>query len=144
MTLAKTGDTVSIHYTGTLEDGTVFDSSVEREPLQFELGSGQVIKGFDSGITGMSVGEKKSLVIPPEEAYGLVNPELVSELPRDQFPDNIKLEKDLVLQSKTPDGHIVTVVVTDLTDTSVTIDANPPLAGKTLNFDVELMKITQL
>lgn len=144
MTLAKSGDTVSIHYTGTLEDGTVFDSSVEKEPLLFKLGSGQVIKGFDSGITGMSVGEKKSLVIPPEEAYGIINPELISELGRDQFPDNIELEKDLVLQSKTPDGNVVTVVVTDLTDSMVTIDANPPMAGKTLNFDVELMKISEI
>jgi peptidylprolyl isomerase len=144
MTLAKSGDTVSIHYTGTLEDGTVFDSSVEKEPLLFKLGSGQVVKGFDSGITGMSVGEKKSLVIPPEEAYGIINPELISELGRDQFPDNIELEKDLVLQSKTPDGHVVTVVVTNLTDSMVTIDANPPLAGKTLNFDVELMKISEI
>ncbi|MCP3924339.1 MAG: peptidylprolyl isomerase [Desulfobacterales bacterium] len=141
MANAKSGDTVSIHYTGKLEDGTVFDSSEDKEPLVFEIGSGAVIKGFDDGVTGMDLGEKKSLVIPPEEAYGLVNPDLLSEIARDQFPDEITLEKDLVLQSKTPDGHVVTVVVTELTDTTATIDANPPLAGKTLYFDVELMKI---
>lgn len=138
---AQAGDTVRIHYTGTLSDGTVFDSSEGRDPLEFTLGSGQVIKGFDDGVTGMAVGEKKSINIPCDDAYGPINPAMMQDVPRSQIPDEIPLELGLMLQMQGPDGHVLPVKVVNLTDDSVTLDANHELAGKDLTFALELVAI---
>lgn len=141
MTLAKSGDTVRIHYTGTLDDGSQFDSSVGRDPLQFTLGSGQVIPGFDSGVTGMTVGEQKSITIPAAEAYGERQEDACQPVPRADIPADIPLEVGLQLQMQTPSGQVVPVVVAEITEESVVLDANHPLAGKDLTFALELVEI---
>ena len=141
MSAAKSGDTVSIHYTGTLDDGSQFDSSAGREPLEFTLGSGQVIAGFDAAVTGMAVGDKKSVRMEADEAYGERREELVQEVPRSALPDEIKPEEGMALQSQSPEGHIMNLIVTGVSDDSITVDANHPLAGQALSFDIELVKI---
>jgi peptidylprolyl isomerase len=141
MTQAKAGDTVAIHYTGTLADGSQFDSSEGRDPLRFTLGSGQIIAGLDAAITGMSQGEKKSVTIVAAEAYGDHRPEAVQAVPRAQIPAEIPLEVGGGLQVQTPDGQTIPVTVTSVTDEEVTLDANHPLAGKDLTFAVELVEI---
>ena len=141
MTRAKAGDTVAIHYTGTLADGSQFDSSEGRDPLRFTLGSGQIIAGLDAAITGMSQGEKKSVTIAAAEAYGDHRPEAVQAVPRAQIPAEIPLEVSGGLQVQTPDGQTIPVTVTSVTDEEVTLDANHPLAGKDLTFAVELVEI---
>ncbi|MBE1288692.1 MULTISPECIES: FKBP-type peptidyl-prolyl cis-trans isomerase [Roseobacteraceae] len=141
MTQAKAGDTVAIHYTGTLADGSQFDSSEGRDPLRFTLGSGQIIAGLDAAITGMSQGEKKSVTIAAAEAYGDHRPEAVQAVPRAQIPAEIPLEVGGGLQVQTPDGQTIPVTVTSVTDEEVTLDANHPLAGKDLTFAVELVEI---
>ena len=141
MTQAKAGDTVAIHYTGTLADGSQFDSSEGRDPLRFTLGSGQIIAGLDAAITGMSQGEKKSVTIAAAEAYGDHRPEAVQAVPRAQIPAEIPLEVGGGLQVQTPDGQTIPVTVTSVTDEEVTLDANHPLAGKDLTFAVELIEI---
>ena len=141
MTQAKAGDTVAIHYTGTLTDGSQFDSSEGRDPLRFTLGSGQIIAGLDAAITGMSQGEKKSVTIAAAEAYGDHRPEAVQAVPRAQIPAEIPLEVGGGLQVQTPDGQTIPVTVTSVTDEEVTLDANHPLAGKDLTFAVELVEI---
>ncbi len=141
MTAAKSGDKVRIHYTGTLSDGTQFDSSEGRDPLEFQLGSGQVIKGFDDGVTGMTVGEKKTVNIPCEDAYGPANDAMKQDVPRDQIPAEIPLEVGLMLQMQGPDGQVLPVKVVNITDEAVTLDANHELAGKDLTFALELVSI---
>jgi peptidylprolyl isomerase len=141
MTQAKSGDTVRIHYTGTLNDGSTFDSSAGRDPLEFTLGSGQVIPGFDSGVTGMSVGEKKTINIPADDAYGQVDPDARQAVPRDQIPADIPLEIGTMLQMQAPTGQIVQVAVVEVSETEVMLDANHPLAGKDLTFELELVEI---
>lgn len=141
MTAAKSGDKVSIHYTGTLSDGTTFDSSAGREPLEFQLGSGQVIKGFDDGVTGMAVGEKKTVNIPCEDAYGPANPDMIQDVPREQIPVEIPLEVGLMLQMQGPGGQVLPVKVIKISDEAVTLDANHDLAGEDLTFDLELVSI---
>lgn len=141
MTAAKSGDTVRIHYTGTLSDGTQFDSSAGRDPLEFQLGSGQVIKGFDEGVTGMTVGEKKTVNIPCEDAYGPANDAMKQDVPREQIPAEIPLEVGLMLQMQGPDGQVLPVKVVNITDEAVTLDANHELAGKDLTFALELVSI---
>ena len=141
MTQAKAGDTVRLHYTGTLEDGTTFDSSAGRDPLQFTVGSGESIPGLDREIAGMAVGDTKQVTVAPEDAYGAHDPARQQVVPRDQIPDNIPTEPGTQLQLQTPDGQAVPVVVTGRTETEVTLDANHPLAGKALIFDVELVEI---
>lgn len=141
MTQAKAGDTVAIHHTGTLADGSQFDSSEGRDPLRFTLGSGQIIAGLDAAITGMSQGEKKSVTIAAAEAYGDHRPEAVQAVPRAQIPAEIPLEVGGGLQVQTPDGQTIPVTVTSVTDEEVTLDANHPLAGKDLTFAVELVEI---
>jgi len=141
MTQAKAGDTVAIHYTGTLADGSQFDSSEGRDPLRFTLGSGQIIAGLDAAITGMSQGEKKSVTIAAAEAYGDHRPEAVQAVPRAQIPAEIPLEVGGGLQVQTPDGQTIPVTVTAVTDEEVTLDANHPLAGSDLTFAVELVEI---
>ncbi|MCP9482721.1 peptidylprolyl isomerase [Shimia sp. CNT1-13L.2] len=141
MTVAKSGDKVRIHYTGTLSDGSVFDSSEGREPLEFTLGSGQVIPGFDAGVTGMSVGEKKTVEIPCDQAYGPSHPEAIQDVPREQIPAEIPLEVGLQLQMQAPTGQVVPVTVVKITEEAVTLDANHALAGKDLTFALELVEI---
>jgi len=141
MTAAKQGDTVAIHYTGTLDDGSVFDSSDGRDPLEFEVGSGQIIPGLDSEIPGMRVGDKKTVVIEPEQAYGPVNPDAKQTVPRSDIPAEIPLEVGLTLQAQTSQGQAIPVTVVELSDESVVLDANHPLAGKTLTFAIELVSI---
>lgn len=141
MSDAKTGDTVRIHYTGTLADGSTFDTSSGREPLEFTVGSGQIIPGLESAITGMSVGEKKVVEVPATDAYGEHNPEGVQSVPREQVPEHIPLDPGTQLQVQTGDGRTLPVTVTDVTEEVVTLDANHPLAGKDLTFEVELVEI---
>lgn len=141
MTTAKSGDKVRIHYTGTLSDGSVFDSSEGRDPLEFTLGSGQVIPGFDTGVTGMEVGEKKTIEIPCDQAYGPSNPGAIQDVPRDQIPAEIPLEVGLQLQMQSPQGQVIPVTVIKVTEEAVTLDANHALAGKDLTFALELVSI---
>lgn len=142
MTQAKQGDTVQIHYTGKLEDGTVFDSSEGREPLSFTVGNGQVIPGFEEAVIGMTADEKKNVTIPVDKAYGPRNEELIIEVPRDQVPPDINPEVGQKLQMQGPDNQMIVVEVTGVTDEQVTLDANPPLAGKDLVFDIEMVAIS--
>lgn len=142
MTEVKSGDTVHIHYTGTLADGSVFDSSEGRDPLEFTVGSGQVIKGMDEGLPGMKVGDKKRLEIPADDAYGPLNPDARQSIPREGIPDEIPLEVGIQLQMQSPEGHVLPVTVVEVTEATVTLDANHPLAGKDLNFDIELVSIS--
>ena len=141
MRQAQEGDTVRIHYTGTLDDGTQFDSSTDQDPIEFTLGSKAVIPGFETGVTGMEVGDQKTIHIPAEEAYGERNDALVEEVPLQHFPDDMELEVGMHLQAQSPNGENFNVVVTALSDGSATIDGNHPLAGEALNFDLELVEI---
>jgi len=141
MSLAKDGDKVKIHYKGTLEDGTVFDSSEGREPLEFAIGSGQVIVGFDEAVRGMEVGQKKNVTIPVDKAYGPRNEDMVMEVPKDQVPPDLNPEVGMKLQMGGANGEIILVSVVDVTESHITLDANPPLAGKDLNFDIELVEV---
>ena len=142
MAQAQQGNVVQVHYTGTLQDGTQFDSSRGREPIQFTVGGGQMIPGFDKGVEGMSVGDTKTITIPPEEAYGEHSDEMVLKAPRDQFPPDIEPEVGMQLELRQPDNQVVGVVITEVNDSEVTLDANHPLAGETLIFDVELMSVS--
>jgi len=141
MTEVKSGDTVAIHYTGTLLDGPPFDSSAGREPLEFEVGSGHIIPGLDVALPGMLVGQKKTVRIACLDAYGPLKPEMRQAIPREGIPDDITLEVGMQLQMQTPDGQALPVMVVDLDEATVTLDANHPLAGKDLQFDIELVKI---
>ncbi|MBU0485889.1 MAG: peptidylprolyl isomerase [Proteobacteria bacterium] len=141
MSQAKAGDVVSVHYTGSLTDGTVFDSSNERDPLELELGSGMVIEGFDEALVGMKVGEKKTVKIPVAKAYGEHNPDMVMQFDRDQFPPEIDPVIGQKIELNHESGQTIIVVVTEVGAKKVTLDANPPLAGKDLIFDLEVMAI---
>lgn len=141
MSQAKSGDTVKIHYTGTLEDGTQFDSSKDRDPLEFELGSGQVIPGFEKAVDGMSVGEEKSVTITSDEAYGPRREQMVQELPKTALPPDLEPETGMELQAQGQDGQPIHLTVTEVGDETITVDANHPLAGKDLQFDIELVAI---
>lgn len=141
MTEVKTGDTVRIHYTGTLQDGTTFDSSEGRDPLEFQVGSGQIIPGLDVAMPGMAVGEKKTVEVPCDQAYGPVNPEMRQAVPREGIPAEIPLEVGTQLQMQTPEGQVMPVTVVDVAEAEVTLDANHPLAGQDLRFDIELVEV---
>lgn len=141
MSQAKSGDTVRIHYTGTLEDGTEFDSSRGREPLEFALGSGQVIPGFDSAVEGMRIGDEKSVRIEPDQAYGARHEQLVQDVPKSALPDDIQPAVGMQLQSQSPDGQVMMFVIAAVNEDSITVDGNHPLAGESLNFDIELVAI---
>ena len=141
MTQAKSGDTVRIHYTGTLDDGTEFDSSAGRDPLEFALGGGQVIPGFDNAVDGMAVGENKTVTIPAEEAYGERHDQLVQEVPKNVLPDEIEPAVGMQLQSQSPEGHVMNLVITEVADETITVDGNHPLAGQALTFAIELVEI---
>lgn len=141
MTQVKPGDTVRIHYTGTLDDGTRFDSSEGRDPLEFTVGSGQIIPGLDKALPGMSVGDSKTVEVPCAEAYGEHQSGAVQSVDRAQIPENIEVKPGLQLQVQTPQGQTVPVVVTEVTESEVTLDANHPLAGRDLTFAIELVEI---
>ncbi|OGQ95281.1 MAG: peptidylprolyl isomerase [Deltaproteobacteria bacterium RIFOXYD12_FULL_57_12] len=141
MTAAKKGDTVRVHYTGKLADGTVFDSSAGRAPLVFKLGSGKVIKGFDEAISGMVPGAAKTVEIPAAKAYGPRHEEMVVQLDRRQFPADVEPEIGQRFEMQQPGGQQIVVMVTAVSESEVTLDANPPLAGKDLIFDLELVGI---
>ena len=141
MVQAKPGDTVKIHYTGKLDDGTVFDSSVNREPLEFTLSGGQVIPGFDEAVLGMSPGESKTQKIPMDQAYGPHREEMVLEISRQQIPSELEPEVGQQLQVQQENGQTIPVFVTEVTESNVTLDANHPLAGEDLTFDIQLVEI---
>ncbi len=141
MAQAKKGDTVRVHYTGRLEDGTVFDTSRSRHPLQFTLGSGQVIAGFENAITGMNIGESKTTVIPVEQAYGPRRDDLIVTVGRDQFPPDLDAKIGQRLEITQADNQVMLVTVAAVTDADITLDANHPLAGEALTFDLELVGI---
>jgi peptidylprolyl isomerase len=141
MSQAKQGDTVKIHYTGRLNDGSVFDSSEGREPLEFTLGAGMVIPGFDRGVAGMNVGEKRTIEIPAAEAYGPHHPELMLNVPPQDFPPEVKPEVGQELYLMQPNGMPVTVTVLSVSPDVIILDANHPLAGKDLIFDLELVQV---
>jgi len=142
MKTAETGDTVRVHYTGKLDDGMIFDSSWDREPLEFTLGKGQLIEGFEDAVVGMSAGETKTVRVPSGEAYGPRRDDLVLRVDRTHFPPNIDPIKGLILNLRRPDGAIMEVAITEVSEDSVTLDANHPLAGKDLTFEIEMMEIS--
>lgn len=141
MKKAQNGDTVRVHYTGKLVDGTVFDSSREREPLEFTLGGGRLIKGFEEAVEGMSAGESSTVRIPADEAYGPRREELVLSIPRDKFPPAIEAREGVMLSLRQPDGGMLDAEITKVGEQSVTVDANHPLAGKELTFDIEMVEV---
>lgn len=141
MQQVKSGDMVKVHYHGRLTDGTTFDSSAGREPLQFEVGSGQVIAGFDTGVTGMTVGEKKTIEIPADQAYGPKDPSMMVEFPINQFPEDMTPEAGMRLNMTNGQGQVIPVVITEVGEETVMLDANHPLAGQDLVFDIELVNI---
>jgi len=142
MAQAKNGDTVKVHYTGRLADGTVFDSSMDREPLQFTIGQGQIIPGFEQAVIGMNPGESKTATIPADEAYGPRLEEMVQTLDKSEFPADLDPKVGDQLQVHLAGGRTIRVTVTDISDSTVTLDANHPLAGKDLTFEIQLVEIS--
>lgn len=141
MSQVKQGDTVRLHYTGTLNDGTEFDSSAGRDPLEFTVGSGQIIPGLDAAIPGMSVGDKKVVTVAADQAYGPAHENARQDVPRSEIPDHIPLDIGVQLQLQAPDGQAIPVRVVAVSDETVTLDANHPLAGQDLTFAIELVSI---
>lgn len=141
MQQVKTGDKVKVHYHGRLTNGETFDSSEGRSPLEFEVGGGMVIKGFDDGVSGMTVGEKKTINIPVDEAYGAANPDMLIEMPKDRFPKDMEIEIGMPLSMNNGSGQNFQVVVSEIKEELVILDANHPLAGQALIFDLELVEI---
>ncbi len=141
MAQAKKGDTVKVHYRGTLKDGTEFDCSHGREPLEFEVAAGMMIPGFDNAVEGMEVGEKKTIEIPCDEAYGQKTDDMVLEAPKEHFPDDMKVEVGMMFNLPQPNGQAVPVTVTKITETHITLDGNHQLAGEDLTFEIELVEI---
>lgn len=138
---ATSGDTVKVHYTGKLTDGTIFDSSLDRAPLEFKMGEGRIIPGFERIVKGMAPGEKKTGEIAAEDAYGPHHPDMVLKVDRDQFPDDLSPQVGQRLEMTRNDGNPVDVTVVEVSDQSVTLDANHPLAGRSLIFEIELIEI---
>lgn len=141
MAQAGTGDTVRVHYTGTLDDGTVFDTSSGREPLEFTIGSGQVIPGFEGAVNGMSPGDSETVKIPAEQAYGRHQEEMMLEVDRAQVPPELDPQVGERLEIKQQNGQSVPVTVTAITETLITLDGNHPLAGQALTFEIELVEV---
>jgi peptidylprolyl isomerase len=141
MSQAKLGDTVSVHYTGRLDDGTVFDSSEGGDPLEFSLGAGNVIPGFEKAVLGMSPGDSKTMTIPSDDAYGPYFEERVLVVDRQQIPPELPVDVGGQLQLQQEGGMVIPVVITDVTEAEVTLDANHPLAGEDLTFDIRLVAI---
>lgn len=141
MQQVKKGDTVKVHYKGTLTDGTVFDSSEGRQPLEFEVGGGMVISGFDNGVLGMTVGEKRTVNIPVDEAYGPKQNELIMEFPKDRFPEDMTPEVGMQLNMSNGQGQQFPVMIAEVKEEVIILDANHPLAGQDLVFDIEMVEI---
>jgi FKBP-type peptidyl-prolyl cis-trans isomerase 2 len=141
MSTAKSGDTVLVHYTGKLQDGSVFDTSEEREPLEFRLGDGDIIPGFQDAILGMLLGETKTTAIPPEAAYGPHRAEMVLEFGMDQVPDDMEPQVGHRLELQTMTGEAVPARVVEVSENSIKVDANHPLAGEKLTFEIRLVEI---
>ncbi|MGE5105981.1 MAG: FKBP-type peptidyl-prolyl cis-trans isomerase [Sphingobacteriales bacterium] len=139
---ASKGSTVKVHYTGRLTSGEEFDSSAGREPLEFEVGAGMMIKGFDDAVVGMSVGDKKTITIPPHEGYGESNPEMIIDFPRDRFPAEMVPEAGMQLNMSNGAGQNFPVTIVEVKEDSVTLDANHFLAGKDLIFDIEIVEVS--
>ncbi len=139
--IIEDGHKISVHYIGTFEDGEMFDSSRERGPLDFEVGAGQMIKGFDLAVVGMKVGESKQITLAPEEAYGPRNEEMLIEMPLKNFPQDMELTEGMQLQLTNPNGQPVPAMVAKVEEEHVTMDVNHPMAGKTLVFDIEIVEI---
>jgi len=138
----KNGQPVSVHYVGTFDDGTQFDSSREREePISFTIGAGQMIPGFDRAVEGMKIGEKKSVSLPPEEAYGVVNPKAIQEVKKEAFPADFDPVEGQTVYGQTQEGHNFQAKVLSLHEQTVTLDFNHPMAGKNLNFEIELVDV---
>lgn len=142
MQQVKEGDVVKVHYTGKLTSGEQFDSSVDREPLEFTVGAGQMIKGFDAALPGMAIGEKKTINIPAEEGYGERSDEAIIPFPKENIPDDLKLEEGMTLTLSNQDGQPMPVIVKEIKEDVVILDANHFLAGQELIFDIELVEIT--
>ncbi len=141
MSTVKANDTVRVHYTGKLADGEIFDDSRGREPIEFTLGAGQVIPGFEKAVLDMAVSDTKTVNIPSADAYGDYRPELIQAVPLSELPEEIKPEVGMQLVSQAPDGQQIPLVVTEVNDDNIMVDANSPLAGKDLVFDLELVEI---
>lgn len=141
MQIVKDDHHVAVHYTGTLDSGEVFDSSREREPLAFTVGAGQMIPGFEEAVRGMQINETKKVTLAPGDAYGDVNPAMIQKVPKEQLPEDLKPTVGQQLSSQTPDGRQMVVQVTDVQDDHIVIDANHPLAGKSLTFEIEVVSI---
>jgi FKBP-type peptidyl-prolyl cis-trans isomerase 2 len=143
MKQVKDGDVVKVHYTGKLINGEQFDSSIGREPLEFTVGAGQMIKGFDAAMPGMNLGEKKTINIAPEDAYGPRSEEAIIEFPKEQVPADMKLEPGMPLTLSNQDGQPVPVIVIEVKEEVIILDANHFLAGQELIFDIELVEIAE-
>ena len=141
MTEIKEGSKVTVEYTGKFDDGTVFDTSEGKEPLVFEVDAKQVIKGFNDSVKGMKEGEEKEFKLEPKEGYGDVNPQLVQEVPKDKLPENLDAKVGMMLTLKSPDGKAFGAKIIEIGDATFKIDLNHPLAGKTLNFKIKVVKI---
>ena len=141
MTQAQPGNTVRVHYTGRLDDGSVFDSSEGGEPLEFTIGQGQMIPGFEQGVVGMELGESRTVTIAADQAYGVYQPQGVIEVDRSEIPPTIQLEVGLQLQATGPDGRPAQLTVIELSEDKVKMDGNHPLAGKDLTFEIEVIGI---
>ncbi len=140
MSKVKEGDTVKVHYTGTLKNGEVFDSSKDKEPLEFTLGEGQLIPGFEKAVVGMDVGDSASIDIPSDEAYGEEREDLIINVPKDQLPDDVTPQVGMQLQVNQGNGEPIPVRIKEVGETELTLDANHPLAGKDLSFEIELVE----
>lgn len=137
----KDGDKVKVHYRGTLNDGTEFDSSAGREPLEFTLGRGMLIPGFEAAVLGLEKGGKVTVTIPPAEAYGEHDPMQIIPVEREQFPEEMQLEPGMIIQLQAPDGSVIDSVITEVGDKEVRLDANHPLAGQALTFEIEVVEV---
>ncbi len=141
MSQVKKDDVIKVHYTGTLTDGQVFDSSRDREPLEFKVGAGQMIPGFEKGVMNMELNEKKTVEIPANEAYGEVKEELFQEISKSQLPDSIDPKVDMALAAQMPDGRSQQLRIAEVKEDTIVVDANHPLAGKDLKFEIEVVQI---
>ena len=136
--MIKKGDKIKVHYKGTLDDGTVFDSSEGKDPLEFEVGAGQVIKGFDDAVVGMKKGDEKEIKLTPDKAYGEHKKEMLKKVPRDQLPKDQEPKAGMVLIAQLPTGQKLPIKIVDVKDNEVILDMNHPLAGKNLNFKIKV------